>query len=520
MARVEERRVTGSTMVRATAVGLGVILVLALGLRLLDLPSNPPALFEDELAGAASAWSLATTGRDVEDTHLPFLGTRLEHKMPIYGLSTLPFQAVLGQTPLAVRMPAALFGTATTALIFWLARILRRRRVEALIAAAVFATAPWAVHLGRVGWEPAAVLAFTVAGTGLLVDGLWSHRPRRVVAAAVVLALGAYAYQPALLEHALLALAVTAVFLRRLGRRDLAALGAGAVAALAILAPYLLALTDPQFTRRTLEVSVFRDGVDLDALSLAWAHYWAQWDPVYLFGRATFNQRNGPGMGVLMPLLIPVLIVGLVRLARRPGPAGLVVLAWLAIGPVAAALTDDVVPHYLRGAFALPPLVLVAARALEPVGARVVALAMSEDRTDRVRAYVSVTGMTFLAALLVQATFEPYFTRYPVESAGVWGQGTVEAMDLVREQVPPGTTVCIDTAVFSYYTFPHFVAWYLPDRRDSVVERVMEEPCTRPGSYLLARAETEVPAGVEAVARLGPPESTFEAVLWRMPPAP
>jgi hypothetical protein len=48
----------------------------------------------------------------------------------------------------------------------------------------------------------------------------------------------------------------------------------------------------------------------------------------------------------------------------------------------------------------------------------------------------------------------------------------------------------------------------------------MEEPCTRPGSYLLARAETEVPAGVEQVARLGPPASTFEAVLWRMPPAP
>ena len=145
----------------------------------------------------------------------------------------------------------------------------------------------------------------------------------------------------------------------------------------------------------------------------------------------------------------------------------------------------------------LPAPTSSAARALEPVGVQVEALGTAPDQMDRVRAYVGAAGVLTLGAILVQATFLPYFTRYPVESAGVWGQGTAEAMALVRERVPPGTTVCIDTAVFSYYTFPHFIAWYLPDRRADVVERVMEEPCTRPGSYLLARAETEVPDGVE-----------------------
>jgi hypothetical protein len=341
-----------------------------------------------------------------------------------------------------------------------------------------------------------------------------------VVAASAVLALGAYAYQPALLEHALLALVISGVFVRRLGRRDLLALAVGAAVALVLLVPYLLAFLDPLFTRRTLGVSVFRDGVDLDAISLAWAHYWAQWDPTYLFGRATFNQRNGPGMGVLMPVLIPVLLFGAIRLVRRPGPARLVVIAWLVVGPDAAAITDDVVPHYLRGLFALPPIVLVAARAHEPLGARVVGLATAPDRSHRVRAYGGVSGFLVLGALLLQATFTPYFTRYPEISAGVWGKGTAEAMALVRERVPDGTTVCIDTAVFSYYTFPHFLAWYLPDRRASVVERVLEEPCSRPGSYVLARLETEVPPGLTEVARLGPPASTFEAVLWQMPPTP
>ena len=61
-------------------------------------------------------------------------------------------------------------------------------------------------------------------------------------------------------------------------------------------------------------------------------------------------------------------------------------------------------------------------------------------------------------------------------------------------------------------------AWYLPHRRASVVERIDGSPaCAEPGAYLLARVETEVPAGLDEVARIGPPESAFGAVLWRVP---
>jgi hypothetical protein len=134
---------------------------------------------------------------------------------------------------------------------------------------------------------------------------------------------------------------------------------------------------------------------------------------------------------------------------------------------------------------------------------------------------VGAAGIAVLGGVLIQATFEPYFTRYPVTSAGAWGIGTSAAMSLVRDTVPDGTTVCIDTATSSYWTFPQFVAWYLPGRGGSVVERVDGSArCAQPGAYLLARAETKVPAGVVQVARLGPPVSAVETVLWRVPPAP
>jgi hypothetical protein len=336
------------------------------------------------------------------------------------------------------------------------------------------------------------------------------------VAAAAVLALGGYAYQPALLEHVLLALVVTVVFVRRLDRARVVALAGGAMVALGILVPYLLAFADPVFTQRTAGVSVFRDGVTWQALSTAWAHYWAQWDPVYLFFQPTFNQRNGPGMGVLSPILLPVLAVGLVRMVRRPGPAGFVVLGWLAVAPVAAALTDDVVPHFLRGAFALPPLALLAGHGLAPLGARVVSLVTARDRSDRARGYVGLAGLAAAVAVVLQLTFEPYFTTYPVASAGVWGKGTDAAMALVRERVPDGEPVCIDTAAFSYWTYPQFVAWYLPGRR-GVIERWDGEGCDRPGTWVLARGDTPVPPGLTEVARLDPAVTAHEVILWRVP---
>ena len=133
-------------------VGLAVvILVIAAALRLHDLDRNPPEFFEDELSGAVSAWSIVTTGHDIERTTLPFLRTRLELKQPIYGFSTVPFWAVLGHTPFAARLPAVIFGLITIVLVIWLMRLLGRDPPEALLAGAITAVLPWAVHYSRVG---------------------------------------------------------------------------------------------------------------------------------------------------------------------------------------------------------------------------------------------------------------------------------------------------------------------------------------------------------------------------------
>ena len=477
------------------------ILMVAAALRLYAIETNPPEFFEDELSGFVSAWSIVTTGHDVERTVLPFLATRLELKQPLYFFATVPFHAVLGNSILAARLPAALFGVLSTGLVGWLATRLTGRIGVGLAAMALFAASPWAIHYARAGWEPAAVLPFTIGGLGLLWLGLTEHRPRRTVAAAVVLAIGAYPYHPALLTHVLLGGVLVLMRLRTLRRVDIRALGGGALIALIILVPYGLAATDPLFLARTRRISVFGDGITLEALQLAWANYWAQWDPGYLVGGRAPNPRINPG-NLVLHSTVPFFIVGIDRLLHRRSAVEWFLLMWLVLGPIPAALTDDATtPHAARGLFVLPPLVIVAGmgamRIIEWIGPRLDRLARRSG--VGVRSGAIAIGVVVLVELSVW--IDTYFDgAYVRRSANWWGYGTAAAFKLVRDDVPAGGIVCIATNDISGFTFPHQVAYYLSSTPVVVVEKLVDKRCTQQGSYVLARTDRQLPKNAVTIA--------------------
>src|SRR5207245_5740801 len=128
----------------------------------------------------------------------PLFTARLGPQLPLYGLATVPFQAVLGHTVLAVRLPAVLFGVADVILLYALVAALGGPRLG-LIVAAVAAVLPWAVHFSRIGWDNAAYPPILLAGLLLLLGALRRADARWAIAAAVVLALSVYTYQIAIL---------------------------------------------------------------------------------------------------------------------------------------------------------------------------------------------------------------------------------------------------------------------------------------------------------------------------------
>jgi 4-amino-4-deoxy-L-arabinose transferase-like glycosyltransferase len=489
------------------------LVALAADLRLVDLDRNPPELFEDELSGAVSAWSIATTGHDVGRTVLPFMVTGLEIKQPLYFLTTIPFQAVLGHGSLAVRIPAVIFGIAAVLLMVWLLAILRAGMPVALMGGFLMAISPWAIHYARAGWEPASFLPFAIGGIGLLWLGLRDHRRGLTIVSAVVFAIGAYTYHPALLSNVVMASTVVAIRHRTLRRSDVVALGVGAAIAIVLLVPYALAALDPVFLARTRGISVFRDGASLEALWLAWSNYWAQWSPAFLLGGAAPNPRINPGPLVYV-WTVPFFLAGLDRLVHRRRPEDVLLLAWLVVGALPAALTDDrTTPHAARGLLVLPALTAITAIGL----GRGLRFVRRQAGPDRSRATI-LAGATVLAIAIVGVvTFYGYYLNaYVVRSANFWGYGSAAAIRAAAAEVPPGGTLCIATPDISGFTFAQHMALYLPAPPFTVVRGIDAPECRQPGTYVLALVSRELAPDVERVATIGDIEGQPKFVVGRV----
>lgn len=473
------------------------LVVLSAALRAYHIDTNPPELFEDELSGAVSAWSIATTGHDVERTVLPFLVTRLELKQPMYFAATVPFQAIFGHGTAAIRAPAVLFGVLTTLLLVWLLLILRAGTRVALLGGVLFAISPWAIHYARAGWEPAAYLPFAVAGIGLLWVGLRDHRRGPTIGAAVVLAFGAYTYHPALLMAVVMSLTVVAILRRSIGRADVINLAGGAVLAAIILIPYGLALSDPLFLHRTAALSVFREGMTFETLQLAWSNYWAQWSPAFLFGGSAPNPRINPGVLVYV-WTIPFLVLGLDRLAHRRRREDLLLLAWLVLGALPAALTDDrTTPHAARGLLVLPALVAITAIGV----GRGLAWLEVHGRGRRWQP-LPIVAVAVLAIVGTATLYRAYQTDYVTRSANWWGYGSGQALRTAGSLVPAGGQLCIGTNDISGFTFTHQVMYYLPVRSYTITKGLTADVCSKPGTLLLALASRNFGLDVEELATI------------------
>ena len=144
----------------AAPVALGVILLVAAALRLYDIGGVPTELDADEIDLYNSAYSIATTGHDLDGTLWPFFYSPATRNPPVYAIAAYGPGLIFGRTPLGLRLAAAIFGLIAIMLLYGIAFELTRRGDVALISAVLMATQPIFVHFARVGWEPASELPF------------------------------------------------------------------------------------------------------------------------------------------------------------------------------------------------------------------------------------------------------------------------------------------------------------------------------------------------------------------------
>src|SRR3989344_672050 len=173
----------------------GLVMSLTLGafLRIWWLDKAPPAVNWDEASYGYNAFSLWQTGKDEYGSPLPTsIRSFDDFKPPLYAYATAPVVGLWGLNEFDSRLVAAVSGMLTILLIFVWATRLTGNLTVGLLAAAILATAPWAVHFSRLAFE--AVLALP------LLIGSWIYllkaekRPKYFLAAMGLAVVSFFAY--------------------------------------------------------------------------------------------------------------------------------------------------------------------------------------------------------------------------------------------------------------------------------------------------------------------------------------
>ncbi len=436
-----------------------VILLLAAALRFPDLERTPPPFNVDEALHAYEAYSILHTGRDQWGTPWPITFRAFnDYRRPAAIYTAVPFIAVYGLTIYAIRAMAAFWGWLSIVLIYRLARDLFGRR-EGLAAALALTLSSWHVGFSRLGVEASGPLLVTVVA-GLDFGWRWYRTRRRSWLLAAGLAFGAsfYTYTIAQALTPLLLGAIALIFFKPL-RDNLGDALATLLLVAIIAAPLAVAIVSNPVTWNRLNAISALSGPDTAGWRLVLTQWAGHFSPRYLF----FSGDASPihhiqGYGQLYWVEMLLVPLGLVAIFRpgRDRRAALLVLAWLAIGAVPAALTrqDMGSPNSMRAIAGVGAWAVIS-------GVGLASLRPPCRRSTLPR--VAVTAIA-ISALLINAglVLNAYFTTYAVETGRAFEYGVREAMAYVQGHADEVDTIVLTDWISQPHIFAVFFSAYDP----------------------------------------------------------
>jgi 4-amino-4-deoxy-L-arabinose transferase-like glycosyltransferase len=155
--------------------GLGLlfgIVVLAVVLRFAWLGQHPAGVTPDEIQQGYSAYSVLKTGKDEWGDLLPIFPRSFgDYRPPLYVYLTVPAIALFDLNMFAVRLPSAVFGVLGVMVMYLLTIELFKQRTVALLAALILAISSWHFFYSRAAWESNATIVFFMLGLWIFLKG-------------------------------------------------------------------------------------------------------------------------------------------------------------------------------------------------------------------------------------------------------------------------------------------------------------------------------------------------------------
>ncbi len=369
---------------------LGVILLAAFFLRVVDITGNPPALYGDELTLSLDANSLLQTAHDQTGAFLPLYFKMSDGRPPAYVYFSVPFVALFGPDELGVRALSILSGVWIVALTFLLTRQMLGEEV-AFFAAGLMALSPWDIAMSRGGFESHFGLFLTMLGIWALLGSV--KKPWLMIVSALGFGLAVHTYHsykplvflilPALIwfigtknsfsgKFRKYLFSSTAIFVFLIG-----------VWIWQIFAGSEIRLQDTNILgQKDLQTKIVQDiNIQRSASSLPipvavlfhnkflsnalliGENYFDNFFPDFLFLHGDGNPRQNPAtMGELYFVQLILIFFGGYYIFIRDRRLFILLIFLLAVAPLPAAVVADA--HALRSAFLLPTLTILSGAGL------------------------------------------------------------------------------------------------------------------------------------------------------------
>lgn len=400
-------------------IGLGCILLLAALVRVIGISDNPPGFFTDEASIGYNAYTILNHGVDEHGESWPVLFQAFgEFKLPVYIYGTVPFIMVLGLTEFAVRLASATFGIAAIVTVFLLAGAAFQQRAAALAAAFFLAIMPWHIHYSRTGFgELISFVPFVTLSLYLFIRGVRDDS-RFLVLAGAVFGITLYTYRAAWVVIPLLLIMIVILYWRELTEQRKHAIS-GAVVLAVVSIPILLHLLSDSGDR-SQDAGILKLGLNTgETINLFVKQYLSHLSLSFLFfeGDQHFITRHYlPGSGHLHLVQLPLIIFGLIGVARNPTREKMLILGLLVFFPLGGALSTDS-PVSSRSILGTAAIAILS-------GYGLVVLVKWIASLDQSYARAATAGAVGLVVVLSVYAFGDYlgkYSEYPNVSADYWG---------------------------------------------------------------------------------------------------
>jgi 4-amino-4-deoxy-L-arabinose transferase-like glycosyltransferase len=433
-----------------------MILVLAAFLRLWKLDQFPAGLNADEAAIGYNAYSLILTGHDEHGDSWPIHFKSFgDYKPGLYFYLVLPFVKFLGLNIWAVRLPSAILGILSVLLIYLLTRELFQDSLFAihhsLFASLLLAISPWHLHFSRGGWETNAATFFILGGTYFFFKSL--RNPRFYLLLTLFYLLSLYTYHSARIIVPLLGLGLLVLYRKRIFRQVKSKwfLVAG-IMGLILLVPLMIELFSPAGFSRFTGVGLLADPGPLwrinelraqHADTMAWPvrllhnrflayglafieNWFDHFHGEFLFLSGDVIERNRvPETGQMYLFDILLIALGIYFLFHKRPKNWPVIFLWLAVAPVAAAMTFQT-PHALRSLTMVVPLVIISAYGLYQ------SILWIKKEVNKKLFATCYLLFAILLLWCVSRYLHQYYVHYPQTYPFAWEYGFDQLVDYVQ----------------------------------------------------------------------------------------